>query len=490
MALTYCERRVETVLILLAMALPVAGACLAFRMEDVGKLHRLTAAIMLIGSVVSLCAAFMSRGAFTLLRMSDSVALVFEADTLSAIFITLVTVIWFTVQFHAFGYMKHEGEESRFFGFYLLTYAALTAVATAKNVPTLYMSFELMTLASMPLVLHSREKKSRDAALKYLGYSTLGALLALTGFFIAVSAGSDLTFVPGGASLAGDHTLLLAAAFLTSLGFGAKAGLVPLQMWLAEAHPVAPSPASAVLSGLITKGGVIAIIRSVFYLFGADLIRGTWVQTAMLSLTVVTIFMGSMLAFREKLLKKRLAYSTISNVSYVLFGLFTLTPLGFTGALMQVVSHAAAKTALFLCAGSLIFATGKTRVDDFAGIGKRMPVTMWGFAIGALSLIGIPPTGGFMAKWYLAIGALEGGDVLKTAGVVVLMVSALLTAFYLMPIVTRGFFPGRGFEAEEKCEVAPVMLVPVIVLCALTLLAGMFPGGLVDLFSGLAGSLM
>ena len=477
-------------LIPIAIALPVIGAVLAFRTEDLQKLHRLTAAVMAVCLAASLAAAFLSEGAIVLLRMSDSVSLSFEADAISRIFITLITVIWFAVQFHAFGYMKHEGEESRFFGFYLLTYAALIALATAKNAPTLYMCFEFMTLLSMPLVLHSRSGESRAAALKYLGYSTLGAVLALTGFFIAAGYGNALEFVPGGASLAGETPVLLAAAFLTVLGFGAKAGLVPLQMWLTEAHPVAPSPASAVLSGLITKGGIICILRSVFWLFGADLLKGTWVQTAILSLSVVTIFMGSMLAFREKLLKKRLAYSTISNVSYVLFGIFTFTAAGFAGALLQAVAHAAAKTALFLCAGSLIFATGKTGVNDFAGIGKRMPVTMWGFTIASLSLIGIPPTGGFMAKWYLAVGALEGGAVLKIAGVVVLMVSALLTAFYLMPIVTRGFFPGRDFPDEGRCEVPATMLVPVIALCALALLAGMFPGGLVDLFTGLAGSLM
>jgi len=385
--------------------------------------------------------------------------------------------------------MKHEGKEPQFFGFFLLTYAALIGLSYAENAVTLYMFFELMTLCSMPLVLHNGSEQSRRASLAYLGYSTLGASLALLGFFLLSAQGNALDFVLGGGKLAGDQKILLAAAFLIILGFGAKAGMVPLQMWLTEAHPVAPSPASAVLSGLITKGGVLAIIRCTFQLFGRELLRGTWVQTAILTLSIVTIFTGSMLALREKLLKKRMAYSTISNVSYVLFGLFTFESMGIVGAFLQIVFHALAKDALFLCAGSIIFATGKTRVDELKGIGRRMPVTMWCFAIASLSLIGIPPMGGFFAKYCLAMGALGTGSALATIGVVVLMVSALLTAFYLLPIVSAAFFPGRDFDAGEKCEVETGMLVPPVVFAGLTVILGMFPGALSSAFAAIGGLL-
>jgi multicomponent Na+:H+ antiporter subunit D len=372
----------------------------------------------------------------------------------------------------------------------MLTYGTLILLASARNAVTLYMCFEFMTLCSMPMVLHNGTQNSRAAAFKYLGYSTLGALLALMGFFLLAAAGSALDFVPGGAKLAGDPRTILIAAFLCVFGFGAKAGLVPLQMWLTEAHPVAPSPASAVLSGLITKGGVIAILRSVFWLFGAELLRGTWVQLTIQILAVVTIFTGSMLALGEKLLKKRLAYSTVSNVSYVLFGLFSFTGAGFAGAMLQVLAHAFAKDTLFLCAGNVIFATHKTYVSELKGVGRRMPVTMLCFTAASLSLIGIPPLSGFTAKWYLAVGALSAGGTINTVGVVMLMVSALLTAFYLLPIVADAFFPGRDFEAGEKCEVSRTMRAPVIVLAALTALAGIFPAGLISFFTALAGALM
>ena len=472
-------------IMLCAVLLPVCAALLVPRLKEDGKRHKITAAAVFLTALLSVAAAARGGG-FVLLRLTADLPLRFAADRLSLFFVLLVGFVWCLVQFHAFGYMKHEGNEGQFFCFFLLTYAALIALAFAANAVTLYMCFEMMTLCSLPLVLHNGTEHSREAAFKYLGYSTLGAVTALMGFFLLGAEGNALEFVRGGAALSGDPKTISAAAFLIVLGFGAKAGMVPLQMWLTEAHPVAPSPASAVLSGLITKGGVLAILRCVFFLFGPDRLKGSWVPTAVTALAVVTIFTGSMLAQREKVLKKRLAYSTVSNVSYVLFGLFTFTEHGILGAFLQVIFHALAKDALFLCAGSVIFATGKTRVDELRGIGKRMPVTMWCFTIASLSLIGIPPMGGFAAKWHLALGALGGGTVLGLAGVVVLMVSALLTAFYLLPVVADAFFPGRDFEPGERCEVPRTMLIPQIVFAGLTALLGMFPTSVVtDFLAGI-----
>ncbi|MCD8067732.1 MAG: hypothetical protein LUE87_02335, partial [Lachnospiraceae bacterium] len=208
----------------------------------------------------------------------------------------------------------------------------------------------------------------------------------------------------------------------------------------------------AVLSAIITKGGVLGIIRVLYFIFAPELLAGTWVQTALLTLALITVFMGSMLAFREKLLKKRLAYSTVSQVSYVLFGLFCLdTGDAFTGAILQVVCHALVKSALFLCAGAIIYKTGKKYVGELEGIGKQMPVTMFFFTLASLSLVGIPPTGGFIAKWYLAVGALNCNIlVFSVLGPAVLLVSALLTAGYLFPVSIQGYLP----EIHEKLKSA------------------------------------
>lgn len=477
--------------VLLPSAVCLAGGIAAFLIRDRHLRHRITACTLLSAAVLAGVAAFSEAGELTLLTLAPGLPLRFGVDGLGRFFILLVSAVWCLVQFHAFGYMRHEGKENQFFGFYILTYGALLALCMARNTVTLYMCFELMSLLSMPLVLHDGTGVSRSAALKYLGYSTLGAAMALMGMFLLSGCADSLEFTAGGVVFTtGSEGKVLASALLIIAGFGSKAGLVPLQMWLTEAHPVAPSPASAVLSGIITKSGVLAIVRMLFYILGADTLRGTWVQTCLIILSLVTVFTGSMLALREKLLKKRLAYSTVSNLSYVLFGLFTLTEAGFAGAMMQVLFHALAKSALFLAAGSVIFAADCKNVDQLRGIGRRMPVTMWGFAIAALSLIGIPPTGGFTAKWQLAMGALDAGSALGLAGVAVLMVSALLTAFYLLPIVAEAFFPGRDFDSGGTCEVEPCMLVPVMAFSALALLMGIVPAGLGSWLESLAGTLM
>ncbi len=234
------------------------------------------------------------------------------------------------------------------------------------------------------------------------------------------------------------------------------------------------------LSGVITKGGVLAIIRVTYYLFGTEFLLGSWAVTALMIMALCTIFVGSMLALREKQLKKRLAYSTISQVSYVLFGLLLLTPGGVRGALLQIVFHALAKDTLFLAAGAIIMSTEYTRVDQLAGIGRRMPVTMWCFALASLSLIGIPPMSGVISKWFLSTAALDGGvGLLGYLGVAVLIISALLTAGYLLPIVTTGFFPGKDIVVA-RAEADRRMTVPMLIFSAFAVLFGLIPGGLID----------
>jgi len=454
-------------------------------------LHVLTVCTLLLAAAATVPALLAGAESFTLLSLGAGLSLSFGADGLSRFFMPLILLVWCLVQFYAFGYIRREGGENQFFGFYILTCGSLLALATARNAVTLYMCFELMSLLSMPLVLHDGTEHSRAAAITYIGYSTLGAAAALMGLFLLSDCAQSLEFAAGGTVFApGSGKRVGAAALLIVVGFGSKAGLVPLQLWLTEAHPVAPSPASAVLSGVITKGGVLAITRMLFYVLGADTLRGTWVQSCLISLSLLTVLTGSLLAHRERLLKKRLAYSTVSNLAYALFGLLTLTEMGFVGALLQVLFHALAKNALFLAAGSVIFATGCTRADRLHGVGRRMPVTMWCFAIGALSLTGIPPAGGFAAKLHLAVGALEADSVLCTVGMVILMVSALLSAFYLFIPVAEAFFPGRDFPEQERCEVGRSMLWPVMVFSALTLVLGALPAGMSSWLARLAGDLM
>ena len=241
---------------------------------------------------------------------------------------------------------------------------------------------------------------------------------------------------------------------------------------------------------------VLGIIRLVYFFLGADLLRGTWVQTAFMSLTLFTVFMGSLMAYREGLLKKRLAYSSVSQVSYVLFGLSTLHPLGFVGALLHVLAHSLIKDSLFMSAGAIIHRTGKTRVSELEGIGKQMPAVMWCFTLVSVGLVGIPPCLGFVSKWYLAQGALAMDGVagfFRYLAPAVLLISALLTAGYLLTVSIRGFFPGHGEDGKpkyfEKNEPGLTMLIPLGILTALSVLLGLFPTALIDLFTGITAAI-
>lgn len=433
-------------------------------------------------TAVFTAAALLSPGkGFTLFYLTKALPIYFKIDTTGTLFSLLALTVVLCVGFFSFEYMKHEEREGRYYGFYLIVFGVLNALCFAGNLITFYLFFELLTLSSMPLVLHSGTKEALMAGLKYLFYSLCGAYAALFGVYFLYQNCETLNFTAAGAlkesAVAAHGGFLLAAAFAMILGFGVKAGMFPMHAWLPTAHPAAPAPASALLSAMIVKAGVLALIR-VTHLFGNDFLRGTWVQTAWICLTLITIFMGSLLAFREPILKKRLAYSTVSQLSYILFGLAVMNPDALTGSMLHVLAHGLVKAVLFLCAGAIIYATGKTRVDELRGIGKEMPLTIWCWTIASLGLIGIPPTGGFISKWYLALGSLKSGiPVLSVLGPVILLISALLTAGYLLPLTIQGFFPGANYDYGKlkKKEPCRLMTVPILILTILSVLIGLFP---------------
>lgn len=465
--------------------------------EARNKLHLFSAAVLVVSAALAIVLAWSGDLSLTLFYLMKDIPVFFHIDGIGRVFVTVISVVWTAICIYSFVYMKHEGGECRFFGLYLVVYGVLVALTFSGNLVTMYLFYELMTLTSMPLVLHNGSREAIMAALKYLFYSMCGAYLGLFGIFFLYRYCSSLTFTPGGTLdpvLASGHEgILLIAVFAMLLGFGVKAGMLPLHAWLPTAHPVAPSPASAALSGIIVKCGVLAIIRSVYYIVGPDFIRGTWVQTTWMVLALMTVFLGSMLAFREPVLKKRLAYSTVSQISYILFGLSALSQTAMTGALLHVVFHAFIKSTLFLVAGIVIFQTGRTKVEELRGLGKEMPKTLWCYTFASLALIGIPPASGFVSKWYLAQGALEAEiGIFSWLGPVVLLVSALLTAGYLFPVTMHGFFPGKsGAQNVWKKQEPPYrMLLPVAFLALMAVLLGVFPNPLIQYFGQIAASVL
>lgn len=480
----------DIILLLLNMCFPVLAGLvmLLSRKECTGEKTARKALTVMILSVCFLILNI-SGGEKTVLLFSigSELPVYFHMDSLGRMVAAVVTAVWTAAICFAGEYMKKEEDHKRFFGFFLTVYGVLMGLCYAGSLVTFYLFYELMTLTTVPLVLHTRTREAITAGIKYLLYSLCGAYLVLFGMYVLNHYTISLNFTPGGtldlAAVAGHETLIRTSAFLMILGFGVKAGMFPLHGWLATAHPAAPAPASAVLSGVIVKMGVLGAIRVVYEIIGAEFIRGTWVQKTWLTLALITIFMGSMLAYREKLLKKRLAYSTVSQIAYILFGLALLQPDAMTGAMLHVVFHACIKSCLFLCVGAVIFQTGKTKEEQMTGIGKEMPLTMICYTIVSLALIGIPPASGFISKWYLAEGALDSGiSVFYWLGPVVLLISALLTAGYLLPIAMKGFLPGDTYDYAhlEKKEPVKAMIIPVAVLAFLSLLLGIFCDPLVQ----------
>lgn len=490
---------------------PIIAGLFLLVMKEPGNRKVLTgmtgAALLISGGSMVYVLLRADWEAVILFHLTSALPVYLKLDSLGFLFASVVTLVWVLAGFFSLFYMKPHGSgrekgEKRFYGFYLMIFGILAGLSFAGNLITFYMFYELMTLLSMPLVIHTKSREAVMAALKYLFYSFSGAYMALFGLYFLYRFGNTLTFTVGGVldknMVAGNENLLLITAFFMIIGFGVKAGMFPLHAWLPTAHPVAPAPASALLSAVIVKGGVLGIIRVVYYMFGGDFIRGTWVQTAWLSLTLITVFMGSMLAYREKIWKKRLAYSTVSQVSYILFGLALLESTALEGAILHLVFHAFIKCALFLSAGAVIHKTGRERVDELMGIGKEMPVVMWCFVFLSLALTGIPPASGFISKWYLALGALNSGTgIFSWLGPVVLLVSALLTAGYLFPIVIKGFFPGEGYKYPERSAengkrkfILTGEEIPVIILTVLAVGLGVWPNPLIEYISGIVSGIL
>ena len=509
--------------LMLPVAVPIAAGIVFLTGKRLRTDRKASAAALLaalgleLALVLGACA---SGGAAVLWQLTDTLVLALRVDGVGRLFSLLTASVWLLVGLYSVSYMAHDQRSSQFFGWYLIVEGVLIGLDFSGNLVTMYVFYELMTLTSLPLVLHERTHEAVMAGLKYLFYSVAGAFLALFGIFFLAGTAGDLTFVPGGMSALGSSLgsplgsgaeggLMRAAVFCMLIGFGAKAGMFPLHGWLPTAHPAAPSPASAVLSGVITKSGVLAVIRVIYFVVGPEMIRGTWVQQAWICLTLLTVFLGSMMAYKEPVLKKRLAYSTVSQVSYILFGLSLLEPTAFVGALSHIVFHSLIKNVLFLSAGAVILITGWKRVEEMRGLGSIMPAMLGCYTLVSLGLVGIPPFSGFVSKWYLASGALASGTgVWEAAGPAVLLVSALLTAGYLLPLAIQGFLPGAGSVREcqaadpdegelaeegqpwRRREPSAWMLVPAGIMTAATLALGLFPGPLVRFLTEIAQAVL
>lgn len=437
-----------------------------------------------------------SDSTFVLAHFTGDLSINFRVDGMSMVFAGLVSALWPFATLYAFEYMTKEEHEKIFFLFYTMTYGVTLGIALAANLLTMYFFYELLTLVTVPLVMHTLTREAILASRKYLYYSLGGAAFAFLGLIMIIVYGTTNNFILGGVldpAKIGDQTnVLLLIYVIAFMGFGVKAAVCPFNSWLPQAG-VAPTPVTALLHAVaVVKSGAFAIIRLTYYSFGTDFLKGTWAQYTVMIIVMFTIVYGCSRALKETHLKRRLAYSTISNLSYILFGVVIMTPLGLVGALSHLVFHAVMKITSFFCAGAVIHQTEKTYVHELNGMGYKMPRVFGIFTISALALMGVPGLAGFISKWNLASAAVESGNVVAYFGIACLLVSALLTAIYMLSIVVRAFFPGKDFDYSTVQDVKDPnwkMLVPLFVFMFFIIAFGIHSHPLVDFFRAVAAGL-
>jgi len=461
-------------LIVLALAIPLIGTVLILMSEgrpNQRETVTLLTAVSLFGIVVQLVPEVYHGGrpALTLFQMLPGVALRFEIEPLGMMFACVASGLWIVNSIYSIGYMraKKEHAQTRFYACFAIAIFGALGVATAGNMLTLFIFYEVLTISTYPLVAHHQDQESLRSGRVYLGILLSTSILFLLGGMIwtFVAAGT-LDFRPGGiltGKLQGPAVGLM--LFLYMYGIG-KAALMPIHRWLPAAM-VAPTPVSALLHAVaVVKAGVFTVLKVIVYLFGADFLRASGYADWLMYIATASLLLASCIAMTKDNLKARLAYSTVSQLAYVVLGGALLVPMGIVGGAMHIAMHAMGKITLFFCAGAIYVATGKTEISDMRGIGRTMPITLAAFLLGSLSVIGLPPFGGAWSKYFLMLGAVDRGQLIFAGA---LMVSSLLNIAYLLPIVARGFFvrgEGAGDDAAVIREAPVFCLVPLCLTAA------------------------
>ncbi len=413
--------------------------------------------------------------------MAPGLELVLHADALSVLFVTLSSVLWLVTTVYAIGYLENTPHRSRFFGFFSLCVTATVGLALAGNLFTFVIFYELLTLATYPLVAHKGTAEAVRGARIYLAYTLSGGVILLIGAVWLQTLVGPVDFVQGGllAGMQGVDPWALRWIFLLLIiGLGVKAAIVPLHGWLPQAM-VAPAPVSALLHAVaVVKAGAFGIVRVVYDVYGVEFADSLGLLTGLGAVAAITIVYGSVKALSQDHLKKRLAYSTVSQVSYIALGTAIVGPLATIGGVVHLVHQGVMKITLFFAAGNYAETLGVHKISEMDGIGRRMPGTTLAFSIAALGMIGIPPVAGFVSKWYLGMGALQAGDGVWV--IPILIASSVLNAAYFLPILYRAWFKPApatwpaGSAEYRGWEMPTMLLWPPLITAALALIIGVF----------------
>jgi multicomponent Na+:H+ antiporter subunit D len=459
-------------LILLAVLVPFVGALIIPLFHKAPNLRE-TATLATSGALFIAVASLLApvrggtRPGAQVIEVAPGLALAVKVEPLGMLFALLASSLWIVNSIYSIGYMR-ANDEPRQTGFYVCFAVALGStigIAFAANLFTLFLFYEALTISTYPLVTHKADAEAIRAGRVYL-MLLLGTSLAL--FLPAIVAtwvlAGTLDFTPGGI-LADKAGAPIIGALLALYVFGiGKAAVMPLHFWLPAAM-VAPTPVSALLHAVaVVKAGVFAILKVALMIFGIDILGGVGRSAWLTAVAGTTILAASIVALRQDNLKRLLAYSTVSQLSYVVLGVAVLAPVSVVGAALHLAAHALGKITLFFAAGSIHTAAHLTKVSQLDGIGRRMPWTMGAFAVGALAMIGVPPTAGFLGKWFILVGAMETANWVAVA---VIILSTLLNAAYFLPIVFRAFFRApAGQGHEHKSGEAPWPIVAALTVTA------------------------
>ena len=451
----------------------------------------LIAAVLLFGVVLSIITGDnrFEAGRIELIAPIPGLPIAFKLEPLGAIFALVASLLWIVSSLFGIGYMRgnNEPRQTRFFVSFAIAIGSTMGICFADNLLTLFIFYEALTISTYPLVTHHKNDEAVKSGRTYLGIlmSTSIGFLLFAIIITYVETGT-LDFVPGGI-LSGQVSPFVGSALLFLFMYGVgKAALMPIHRWLPAAM-VAPTPVSALLHAVaVVKAGVFSVVKIAVYIFGLDYLQELPASSIILYIAGFTIIVASIVALRQDNLKRRLAYSTISQLSYVILAMFILTPMSTVGASMHIAVHAFGKITLFMAAGAIYTAAHKTLVSQLDGIGRRMPWTMAAFAIGAISMIGLPPAAGFLSKWYMLMGALDSEQIFA---LVVIVASTLLNAGYFLPVIYAAFLKPEAQKPEHEHGEAPVFIVVALLSTAtLTILLFLFPGFVLELAHGVAGN--
>lgn len=486
-------------IILCAIFLPIiAGLILPFLKlnKTIRNIYILGAAV--ITSIINFVTAFIYNVVPTkLISITDTLYIGFNVDGLSKIFLMMLIVLWPLATLYAIEYMDHEEKQESFFRYYLIAYGIALGIGYSINLITLYLFYELLTFLTLPLIMHKiDEKKSLYAGKVYLVVSIFGASLALIGITIFTTFSQNIDFVYGGVLnvLNIDNNYILNITYLLFfIGFGVKAAIIPFTYWLPTCG-VAPTPVSALLHAVaVVKAGVFAIMRVTYYSFGTNvLLDGFAVKVAMI-LSIVTILYGSIMAVKERHIKRRLAYSTASNLSYILFAILLLSEDGFAAGLSHMLFHAIIKINLFFVAGAIMIYANREYVTDLQGIAKKMPISMFAFLVSSLAMVGTPLTCGFISKYKIITASVESGSPLSILGIAAIIISAILTFIYLFGIVISAYVSEANTTAKrfDKIKEAKIpMRITFVIIMILIIYFGVNSTSLISFIESVARGLI